>query len=86
MSTCAAGSAGISSNSPRENARSGQYRTLKAGVQPEPDSPMTIDGRAITGSRSVASTTTCSASHLVCSYVLRNCCPATSWRSRNVPL
>src|SRR5919201_915037 len=27
----------------------------------------------------------CSASHLVCSYVLRNSCPASSWRSRNVP-
>ena len=27
----------------------------------------------------------CSASHLVCSYVLRNSWPASSWRSRNVP-
>ena len=40
---------------------------VEGGVQPELDSPMTIDGRAITGSRSAASLTTCSASHFVCS-------------------
>ena len=47
---------------------------------------MTIDGRAITGLRSVASLTTCSASHLVCSYVLRKSWPSSSWSSRNKPL
>src|SRR3954453_4717759 len=46
---------------------------------------MTMLGRQIAGERSDASLTTCSASHLVCSYVLRNVCPASSWRSRNVP-
>ncbi len=46
---------------------------------------MTMLGRAMAGSRSEAARTMCSASHLVCSYVLRNSCPASSWRSRNVP-
>ena len=61
------GIAGTAVNSPRANARSGQYRTLNAAVQPLLRSPTTMLGRRIVYGSCGWARTSCSASNLDCS-------------------
>ena len=59
--------AGTAGNIPRASARSGQYRTLKAAVQPLLRSPTTMLGRRIVNGSSGWERTSCSDSNFDCS-------------------
>ena len=68
MSSGDSGIAGTARKSPVESARSGQYMTLKADVQPLARSPTTMLGRStIQGSSSASARIICSDSNFDCS-------------------